>query len=103
MRWTKGKMKITAAVVLSLCVVFVSKMRAQQQAQEYVNRQAPMEHMAGLLRLVETIPLPTEGYMDHLSYDLKNQHLFVSAENNKEISAIHLQPANAIPTTKVLG
>src|SRR5260370_18843174 len=103
MRWTKGKMKITAAVVLSLCVVFVSKMRAQQQAQEYVNRQAPMEHMAGLLRLVETIPLPTEGYMDHLSYDLKNQHLFVSAENNKEIVVIDLKAGKVIHETKVGG
>jgi DNA-binding beta-propeller fold protein YncE len=103
MRWTKGKVRIAAAVVLALCVVFVSKMRAQQQVQEYVNRQAPMEHMSGLLRLVETIPLPTEGYMDHLSYDLKNQHLFVSAENDKEVVVVDLKAGNVIHETKVGG
>jgi hypothetical protein len=57
-------MRIYAAVVLTLCLVFISKISAQQQSNEYVNRQAPMVHMSGLLRLVETIPLPTEGYMD---------------------------------------
>ena len=103
MRWTKGKKRITAAVVLTLGVIFVSKIRAQQQVQEYVNHQAPMEHMAGLLRLVETIPLPTEGYMDHLSYDLENQHLFVSAENNKEIVVIDLKAGKVIHETKVGG
>ena len=103
MRLTKGRMRITAAVVLTLGVVFVSKIRAQQQVPEYVNRQSPMEHMAGLLRLVETIPLPTEGYMDHLSYDLKNQHLFVSAENNKEIVVVDLKAGKVIHETKVGG
>lgn len=81
MRLTKRKMKMHAAVVLTLCAVFASKTRAQEQSKEYVNRQAPMVHMSGLFRLVETIPLPTKGYMDHLTYDLKNQHLFLSAEN----------------------
>jgi hypothetical protein len=57
---------------LDFMAVFVSKISAQQQSKEHVNRQAPVVHMSGLLRLIETIPLPTEGYMDHLSYDLKN-------------------------------
>lgn len=96
-------MKICAAVVLTLCAIFGSKMRAQQQSKDYVNRQAPMEHMSGLLRLVETIPLPTEGYMDHLSYDLKNQHLFLSAENNKEVVVIDLKAGKVIHETKVGG
>ena len=96
-------MRIYAAVVLTLCMVFVSKIRAQQQSKEYVNRQAPMVHMSGLLRLVETIPLPTEGYMDHLSYDLKNQHLFLSAENNKEIVVVDMKAGKVIHETKVGG
>jgi len=96
-------MRIYVTVILTICVIFVSKMRAQQQLKEYVNRQAPMEHMSGLLRLVETIPLPTEGYMDHLSYDLKNQHLFLSAENNKEIVVIDLKAGKVIHETKVGG
>jgi hypothetical protein len=100
---TTRKMRICAAAVLTLCAIFALKTRAQQQAKEYVNRQAPMEHMSGLLRLVETIPLPTEGYMDHLSYDLKNLHLFLSAENNKEIVVIDLKAGKVIHVTKVGG
>jgi DNA-binding beta-propeller fold protein YncE len=103
MRLTKGKMRICSAVVLTLCAIFVSKIRAQQQVKEYVNHQAPMVHMAGLLRLVETIPLPTEGYMDHLSYDLKNHHLFLSAENNKEIVVVDMKAGKVIQETKVGG
>src|SRR6267378_1415828 len=101
MRLTRGKKRICAAVVLILCMVFVSKISAQQQSKEYVNRQVPMVHMSGLLRLVETIPIPTEGYMDHLSYDLKNQHLFLSAENNKEIVVIDMKAGTVIFYTKV--
>src|ERR1700737_3399298 len=103
MRLTREKMRIFAAVVLTLCAIFVSKTGAQQQSKEYVNRQAPMVHMAGLLRLVETIPLPTEGYMDHLSYDLKNQHLFLSGENNKEIVVVDMKAGKVIQETKVRG
>src|ERR1700676_3059235 len=99
----KRKMKVYAAVIFTLCVILVSKAPAQEQSKEYVNRQAPMVHMAGLLRLVETIPLPTEGYMDHLSYDLKNQHLFLSAENNKEVVVIDMKAGKVIQRTKVGG
>src|SRR6202030_2713982 len=100
---TRRNIRICAAVVLILCVVFVSKIRAQQQSKEYVNRQAPLVHMSGLLRLVETIPIPTEGYMDHLSYDLKNQHLFLSAENNKEIVVVDMKAGKVIHQIKVGG
>jgi len=99
----RGNIGICAAVVLTLCGVFVSKVRAQEQSNEYVNRQAPMVHMAGLLRLVETIPIPTEGYMDHLTYDLKNQHLFLSAENNKKIVVVDMKAGKVIHETKVGG
>src|ERR1700730_11468691 len=102
MRASGRKMKIYAAVALILCAIVVLRTRAQQ-SKEYVNRQAPAEHMAGLLKLVETIPLPTEGYMDHLSYDLKNQHLFLSAENNKEVVVIDMKAGKVIQRTKVGG
>lgn len=59
--------------------------------------------MSGLLRLVETIPLPTEGYMDHLTYDLKNQHLFLSAEKNQEIVVVDMKAGKVIHETKVDG
>jgi DNA-binding beta-propeller fold protein YncE len=100
---TRRNIRICAAVVLTLCAVFVSKVRPQQQSTEYVNRQAPMVHMAGLLRLVETIPIPTEGYMDHLTYDLKNQHLFLSAENNKKIVVVDMKAGKVIHETTVGG
>src|ERR1700674_3696822 len=100
---TRGKMRIYAAVVLTLCAIFVAKIRAQQQSKDYVNRQMPMVHMSGLLRLVETIPIPTEGYMDHLAYDLSKQHLFLSAENNKEVVVVDMKTGKVIQETKVGG
>src|SRR6266849_9608699 len=103
MRLSTGEMRVYAAVVLTLCAIFVSKIRAQQQLKEYVNHQAPMVHMSGLLRLVETIPLPTEGYMDHLSYDLKNQRLFLSGENNKEVVVVDMKAGKVIQQVKVGG
>src|SRR5580692_4453140 len=99
----KRKMNIYAAVMFTLFVSLVSNASAQQQSKDYVNRQAPMERMSGLLRLVETIPIPTEGYMDHLTYDLKNQHLFLSAENNKKIVVVDMKAGKVIHETKVGG
>src|ERR1700732_3700529 len=103
MRLRKGNIRIFVVAIFTFWAAFVSKTRAQEQSKGYVNRQAPMVHMSGLLRLVETIPLPTEGYMDHLSYDLKNQHLFLSAENNKEIVVVDLKAGKVIQETKVGG
>ena len=100
----KRSTKIYAAASLAICAVFAAQTPAQQAApKEYVNRQAPMEHMTGLLRLVETIPIPTEGFMDHLTYDLKNQHLFLSAENNKKVVVIDLKTGKVIHETPVGG
>jgi DNA-binding beta-propeller fold protein YncE len=96
-------MKRYFVFALLLCTGFVSKTGAQALPKEYVNRQMPMEHMAGLLRLVETIPIPTEGYMDHLTYDLKNQHLFLSAENNQEIVVVDMKAGKVIHVIKVGG
>jgi DNA-binding beta-propeller fold protein YncE len=103
MGWNRGKFRICGAVILAFCVVFVTKVGAQDKKEEYVNRQAPMEHMSGLMRLVETIPIPTEGYMDHLTYDLKKQHLFLSAENNKKIVVIDMKAGKVIHETHVSG
>ena len=41
-----------------------------------------METMSGLLNLSQTIPLPTEGYMDHVTVDVKGQRLFLCGENS---------------------
>jgi hypothetical protein len=90
-------------VVLFLIAIFSAGARSQSLPKEYVNRQLPMEHMSGLLRLLETIPIPTEGYMDHLTYDLKNQHLFLSAENNKKIVVVDMKAGKVIHETTVGG
>jgi DNA-binding beta-propeller fold protein YncE len=102
-RLTTGKWKFYAAAIFALSAIVISKSKAQDPSKDYVNRQMPMVHMSGLLRLVETIPLPTEGYMDHLTYDLKGQHLFLSAENNKKIVVVDMKAGNVIHETKVGG
>jgi DNA-binding beta-propeller fold protein YncE len=96
-------MKIYLAIVLTLCTILVSQAGGQQQSKEYVNKQSPMVHMSGLLRLVETIPLPTEGYMDHLSADVKGQRLFISGENNKELVVVDLKAGKVIHETTLGG
>jgi DNA-binding beta-propeller fold protein YncE len=103
MRLSRAKLRISVAVILSFCAIFVSKTKAQDPSKDYVNKQMPMVHMSGLLRLVETFPIPTEGYMDHLAYDLSKQHLFLSAENNKEIVVIDMKAGKVIHETKVGG
>ena len=96
-------MKRICAFALLLCAALASKAGAQALPKEYVNKQLPMEHMAGLLRLTETIPIPTEGYMDHLTYDLKNQRLFLSAENNQEEVVVDMKAGKVIHVTKLGG
>jgi DNA-binding beta-propeller fold protein YncE len=66
-------------------------------------KQLPMEHMKGLLGLVETIPLPTDGWMDHLAVDLKNHHLFISGENSQNMVVVDLQTSKVIHVTTGLG
>lgn len=61
--------------------------------------QLPMVHMSGLLRLVETIPVPTEGYMDHLAADVKGQRLFIAGEAAKSILVVDLRAGKVIHET----
>jgi DNA-binding beta-propeller fold protein YncE len=96
-------MKRCLGLALILCLSLAGRAGAQALPKEYVNRQLPMEHMSGLLRQVETIPIPTEGYMDHLTYDLKNQHLFLSAENNQKIVVVDMKAGQVIHVTPVAG
>jgi len=62
-----------------------------------------MEHMSGLLRLVETIPLPGDGYMDHLTADVKGQRLFISGEAAKSLLVVDLRAGKVIHETKGLS
>jgi len=93
-------MKTYAAAILVLMTIFGA---SNGLSQEKYNKQLPMMHMAGLLRLVETIPLPVEGWMDHLTVDLKNQHLFISGEEAKSFVVVDLPTGKVIRETKGLG
>ena len=86
-------MKAHLAILLTLCTVFVSKAQGQT---------LPMKTMSGLLDLVQTIPLPTEGYMDHMTVDLKGQRLFLCGENSYSLVVVDLRAGKVIHVTKGL-
>src|SRR5258708_11800190 len=83
----REEMKRFLAILVTLLTAFVSK----AQGQESMSQQLPMMHMAGILGLVETIPLPGDGYMDHLAVDVKGQRLFVSGEAAKSLIGVDLR------------
>jgi hypothetical protein len=90
-------MKRLLATLVTLLAVFVSKAQGQQ------SQQLPMIHMSGLLSLVETIPLPGDGYMDHLTVDVKGQRLFISGEAAKSLIAVDLRAGKVIHVTSGLS
>jgi hypothetical protein len=92
-------MKRFLAILVTLLTAFVSR----AQGQESVSQQLPMMHMAGILGLVETIPLPGDGYMDHLTVDVKGQRLFVSGEAAKSLITVDLRAGKVIHETKGLS
>ncbi len=92
-------MKRFLAILLTLLTAFVSKAQSQQAT----NQQLPMMHMSGILGLVETIPLPGDGYMDHLAADVKGQRLFISGEAAKSLIAVDLRAGKVIHETKGLS
>src|SRR5258706_2479583 len=73
------------------------------QAQQSASQQLPMMHMAGILRLVETIPLPGDGYIDHLAVDVKSQRLLISREAAKSLINVDLRAGKGIHETKGLS
>jgi DNA-binding beta-propeller fold protein YncE len=92
-------MKKSLAILATLILVFVLNARGQ-----YSNgQQLPMTHMAGILRLVETIPLPGDGYMDHLAADVKGQRIFISGEAAKSLLSVDLREGKLIHETKGLA
>jgi DNA-binding beta-propeller fold protein YncE len=82
--------------VVAICFAFslLGASRAQGQM--------PMQTMSGLLKLVETIPLPTDGYMDHLAADVKGQRLFISGENSRSLVVVDLRAGKVIHVTQGL-
>jgi DNA-binding beta-propeller fold protein YncE len=71
--------------------------------QQPASHQLPMMHMSGLLGLVETIPLPGDGYMDHLAADVKGQRVFISGEAEKTLITVDLRAGKVIHVTKGLS
>src|SRR5882724_846487 len=84
----------TYMMLLTMSIAFVSNGPAQSM---------PMQTMSGLLRLVQTSPLPTEGYMDHMTVDVKGQRLFICGEANKSLIAVDMRSGKVIHETKGLG
>src|ERR1700688_3249785 len=92
-------MKSFIAIVVTLLTVFVSS----ASGQNVPSQQLPMMHMSGILGLVETIPLPGDGYMDHLTIDVKGQRLFISGEAAKSLITVDLAAGQMIHETKGLS
>ena len=92
-------MKYALALFLALSIVPVSG----AQSQPWTSQQLPMTRMAGLLRLVETIPVPTEGYMDRMAADVKGQRLFICGEAAKSLLVVDLRAGKVIHETKGLA
>jgi DNA-binding beta-propeller fold protein YncE len=90
-------MKKFLAVVMTLVAPLALIVQAQSKSQR------PMEHMSGLLRLIETIPLPGDGYMDHLTADVKGQRLFIAGEAAKSLLVVDLHVGKVIHETKGLA
>src|SRR3984893_7341366 len=89
-------MKLILAILVTVLTVFISKAQGQQP------QQLPMMHMSGLLGLAEIIPLPGDGYMDHLTVDVKGQRLFISGEAEKTLITVDLRAGKVIHVTQGL-
>src|SRR5215469_13441133 len=76
---------------------------AAAQSQPWKSQQLPMTRMSGLLRLVESIPIPTEGYMDRMAIDLKGQRLFICGEAAKSLLVVDLREGKVVHETKGLA
>jgi hypothetical protein len=88
-----GKMKRYLEILFALSLALVPKAHSQT---------LPMQTMSGLLDLVQTIPLPTEGYMDHMTIDVKGQRLFICGENSYSLVVVDLRAGKVIHVTKDL-
>src|SRR5256884_3319352 len=96
-------MKTYLTILWAFWSVLAPTAQRQQSAVPAPPPLMPMTTMSGLLRLVQTIPLPTEGYMDHLTVDVKGQRLFITGEANKSLITVDLRAGKVIQETKGLG
>src|SRR5216684_3778349 len=87
---------------LTVLMVFLAVFSANALGQQPSSQQLPMMHMSGILGLVETIPLPNDGYMDHLTADVKGQRMFISGEAERSLIVVDLRTGKMIHETKGL-
>jgi DNA-binding beta-propeller fold protein YncE len=83
-------MKRYLGILFVLSLVFVPKAHGQTP---------PAQATSGILKLVQTIPLPTEGYMDRIAVDVKGQRLFISGEHNHTLVVVDLKAGKVIHQT----
>jgi DNA-binding beta-propeller fold protein YncE len=83
-------MKRCLVLLFALSLLLTSKSQSQTR---------PALPSGGILRLVQTIPLPTEGYMDRIAIDVKGQRLFVSGEHNHTLVVVDLRAGKVIHET----
>jgi DNA-binding beta-propeller fold protein YncE len=88
---------------LVILVTFLAAFVSRASGQNVPSQQLPMMHMAGILGLVETIPLPGDGYMDHLTVDVQGQRLFISGEAAKSLITVDLAAGKVIHETQGLS
>src|SRR6202051_4970509 len=88
---------------LAVLIIFLTAFVSRVSAQNVPSQQLPMRHRAGLLAPGETIPLPGDGYMDHLTADVKGQRLFISGEAAKSLIIVDLAAGKVIHETKGLS
>jgi DNA-binding beta-propeller fold protein YncE len=84
-----------------LAILFALSLASVGLAQE--GQPIPMQTMSGLLRLVETVPLPLHAYIDHLTVDVKGRRLFISGEESKRFVTVDLRTDKVIHVTEGLS
>src|ERR1700719_2010689 len=89
--------------LFAMVIMFLTAFASRAYGQNVPSQQLPMMHMAGILGLVETIPLPGDGYMDHLTVDVQGQRLFISGEAAKSLITVDLAAGKVIHETKGLS
>jgi len=81
-----------------LWVLFIIAIAAGLVSKAY-SQGLPEQTITGVLKLVQTIPLPTQGYMDRIAVDIKGQRLFISGEHNHTLVVVDLKSGKAIHET----
>src|SRR5258707_6303628 len=86
-------MKRYLGILCTLVLAFVPKAQSQT---------LPMQTMSGLLNLAQTILLTTEGYMYHMTVDIKGQRLFLCGETSYSLVVVDLRAGEVIHVYKGL-